>query len=63
MASVMRLDRDGLHEEMSVPSAGQVWWRAAIRARLEASQQRGAAVLVAVRCISGLRRRTRDCCR
>ena len=39
VTTVMRLDRDGLHEEMSLPSAGQVWWRAAIRARLEASQR------------------------
>jgi len=39
VTSVMRLDRDSLHEEMSLPSAGQVWWRAAIRARLEASQR------------------------
>jgi hypothetical protein len=39
VTSVMRLDRDGLHEQMSLPSAGQVWWRAAVRARLEASQR------------------------
>jgi hypothetical protein len=39
VTSVMRLDREGLHAEMSLPSAGQVWWRAAIRARLEASQR------------------------
>jgi hypothetical protein len=39
VAGVLRLERDRLHEEMSVPSAGQVWWRAAVRARLEASQQ------------------------
>jgi hypothetical protein len=39
VASVLRIDRDGLHEEMSLPSAGQVWWRAAIRTRLEASQR------------------------
>jgi hypothetical protein len=39
LASVLRLEREGLHDEMSVPSAGQVWWRAAIRARLDASQQ------------------------
>ena len=39
VTSVLRVDRDGLHEEMSMPSAGQVWWRAAIRARLEASQR------------------------
>jgi anti-sigma factor RsiW len=39
VTSMMRLDREGLHEEMSLPSAGQVWWRAAIRARLEASER------------------------
>ena len=39
VASVFRLERDRMHDEVSVPSAGQVWWRAAIRARLEASQQ------------------------
>jgi hypothetical protein len=36
---VMRFEREGLYDDMSVPSSGQVWWRAAIRARLEASQQ------------------------
>lgn len=39
VTSVMRLDREAMREEMSLPSAGQVWWRAAIRARLEASQR------------------------
>ena len=39
VASVLRVDHDGLRDEMSLPSAGQVWWRAAIRARLEASQR------------------------
>jgi hypothetical protein len=39
VTSVMRLDHEGLYEEMSLPSAGQVWWRAAIRARLEAPQR------------------------
>ena len=39
VASVLRVDRDGMHDEISLPSAGQVWWRAAIRARLEASQR------------------------
>jgi hypothetical protein len=39
VTSVMQLDHEALHEEMSLPSAGQVWWRAAIRARLEASQR------------------------
>ena len=58
VASVLCLERDGLHDEMSVPSAGQVWWRAAIRARLEASQQvvRPLSWLlgVAVACVIGL---------
>ena len=39
VASLLRVDRERLHDEMRVPSAGQMWWRAAIRARLEASQQ------------------------
>lgn len=39
LASVMQLDRDRLHDAVSLPSAGQVWWRAAIRARLEASER------------------------
>jgi hypothetical protein len=39
VASVLRIDREGFHEEMNLPFAGQVWWRAAIRARLEASQR------------------------
>ena len=58
VASVMRLDRDGLHEEMSLPSAGQVWWRAAIRARLEASQRVARPMSwifgVSVACAAGL---------
>lgn len=39
VTSVMRLDQEGMRDEMSLPSAGQVWWRAAIRARLEASER------------------------
>ena len=58
VASVLRLERDGLHDEMSVPSAGQVWWRAAIRARLEASQQVARPLSwlfgVSVACAAGL---------
>ena len=41
VASLLRVDRHHLHDEMRVPSAGQIWWRAAIRARLEASEQVG----------------------
>ena len=39
VASLLRVERNDLHDEIAVPAAGQVWWRAAIRARLEASQQ------------------------
>jgi hypothetical protein len=39
VVSIMREERDSLQREgVSVPAAGQVWWRAAIRARLEATQ-------------------------
>jgi hypothetical protein len=39
VVSVMREEQDSLQREgVSVPAAGQVWWRAAIRARLEATQ-------------------------
>ena len=58
VTSVMRLDRDGLHEEMSLPSAGQVWWRAAIRARLDASQRVAQPISwifgISVACAAGL---------
>jgi len=39
VADLLRVERETLHEEVNVPSAGQIWWRAAIRARLEASRQ------------------------
>jgi hypothetical protein len=41
VVSLLRADRRQLHDEMRVPSAGQIWWRAAIRARLEASERVG----------------------
>jgi hypothetical protein len=37
VASLMRDDRNGALGEVQVPAAGQVWWRAAIRARLDAT--------------------------
>jgi hypothetical protein len=37
VASLIRDDRDDAFGEVHVPAAGQVWWRAAIRARLEAA--------------------------
>ena len=58
IASLLRVEREGLHEDVSVPSAGQVWWRAAIRARLEASQQAARPLSwlfgVSVACAAGL---------
>ena len=38
VAELLREDRDGFRDRVSVPAAGQVWWRAAIRARLEGGQ-------------------------
>ena len=38
VARALREDRDAGAREVHVPAAGQVWWRAAVRARLEASQ-------------------------
>jgi hypothetical protein len=38
LADLLRDDRDAVRDRASVPSAGQVWWRAAIRARLEGGQ-------------------------
>lgn len=39
LAGAFRLERDELLAGASLPSAGQMWWRAAIRAKLEASEQ------------------------
>src|SRR5215211_7083941 len=35
---LLREDNDHSRFEMHVPAAGQVWWRAAVRARLESTQ-------------------------
>lgn len=35
VASMLRHDHDRSRQQVQVPAAGQVWWRAAIRARLE----------------------------
>ncbi len=37
VATLLREDHDHARSEVQVPAAGQVWWRAAIRARLETS--------------------------
>ncbi len=58
VAGLLRLERNDLHDEITVPAAGQVWWRAAIRARLEASQQATRpiswALGISVACVVGL---------
>jgi hypothetical protein len=41
IAGLMREDQDAARSEIRVPAAGQVWWRAAVRARLEAAQAAG----------------------
>ncbi len=38
VAGVLREDHDAAGREARLPAAGQVWWRAAVRARLEAAQ-------------------------
>lgn len=38
IASMLSADQDRARYEVRVPAAGQVWWRAAVRARLEAAQ-------------------------
>ena len=37
VASLLRQDRNETLEDVQVPAAGQIWWRAAIRARLDAA--------------------------
>jgi hypothetical protein len=37
LATILRADRDTALGDVHLPAAGQVWWRAAIRARLEAT--------------------------
>ena len=39
VASAMREDHDATWQEASVPSSGQVWWRAEMRARQEAIRE------------------------
>ena len=36
-ASLLSAERDRARSEVRVPAAGQIWWRAAVRARLEAA--------------------------
>jgi len=38
VATVLRADHDHARRDVHVPVAGQVWWRSAVRARLESTQ-------------------------
>jgi hypothetical protein len=38
VATLLRQENERARRDVQVPAAGQVWWRAAIRARLEATQ-------------------------
>ena len=38
VTTMLREDHDAARRDLQVPAAGQVWWRAAVRARLEAAQ-------------------------
>jgi hypothetical protein len=38
VALLLRQDHEHARRDVQVPAAGQVWWRAAVRARLEAAQ-------------------------
>jgi hypothetical protein len=56
--AAFRADDLHLRADARVPSAGQVWWRAMMRARLEANQRAGAPVTwmqgVTAACVLGL---------
>ena len=58
VAAMLRDDRDVTLAEVQVPAAGQVWWRAAIRARLEAAHAAARPITwahgVAGACAAGL---------
>lgn len=38
VATLLRQEHEHARRDVQVPAAGQVWWRAAVRARLEAAQ-------------------------
>ena len=47
VAAAMRDDRDAAWQEASLPSSGQVWWRAEMRARQEAIREASRPITVA----------------
>jgi hypothetical protein len=58
VASLLREDRDLARHDVQVPAAGQVWWRAAIRARLDGAHAAARPITwaqgVAAACAAGL---------
>ena len=62
VAQAMRADHEVVWQEASIPSSGQAWWRAEMRARHEAILQasrpiaiaQGAALLVAIAVIGAI---------
>jgi len=47
VAAAMRQDRDTAWQEASLPSSGQVWWRAEMRVRQEAIREASRPITVA----------------
>src|SRR5262245_45924445 len=41
IAMLLQADREAVVSRATVPSAGQVWWRAVVRARLESARSAG----------------------
>ncbi len=47
VASAMREDHDAAYQEATIPSSGQMWWRAEMRARQEAIRDASRPVTIA----------------
>jgi hypothetical protein len=47
VAQAMRIDHDAMWQEASIPSSGQTWWRAEIRARQEAIRRASRPIAIA----------------
>jgi hypothetical protein len=47
VASAIQADHDAVWRDASIPSSGQVWWRAEIRARQEAIRQVSRPIVIA----------------
>jgi hypothetical protein len=58
LATLLRQDRDELLRDVRVPAAGQVWWRAALRAHAEAAHAARRPILwlqgIAAACLLGV---------